>query len=168
MIPRKIESIGVKSLVVLAVLAVALAPACAPLRLPDKNSGPARSREGVELAVSGQSCTQSQEPDFHGEDLVEEVVEVQVRNATPAPLTVQRDALRLVSPDGLALKTITWRAGDPLALGAGETRAFELRFMNRGSLGCSRRMTLDPDSSVKMNGQTVALDAISFVPSRAL
>jgi hypothetical protein len=150
------------------VLAIALAPACAPLRLPYESGGPAASREGVELAVSRQSCTQNVDPDFHGEDLVEEVVEVQVRNATSNPVTVQRDAFRLISPDGHGLKTMAWRAALPLALNAGETRTFELRYMTRGVLECTREMKLDADAGVKMNGRPIELGAVSFQPSRAL
>ena len=165
MISQKMELIG-KGVAV--VLAVALAPACAPLRLPYKSGGPAASREGVELAVSRQSCTQNVDPDFYGEDLVEEVVEVQVRNATSNPLTVQRDAFRLVSPDGHGLKTMTWRAVDPLPLNGGETGSFELRFMTRGLLQCTREMKLDADGGVRMNGRPVELGAVSFQPARAL
>ena len=165
MIPQKMELIC-KGVVV--VLVVALAPACAPLRLPYKSGGPAASREGVELAVSRQSCTQNVDPDFYGEDLVEEVVEVQVRNATSNPLTVQRDAFRLISPDGHGLKTTTWRAVAPLGLNAGETRTFELRYMTRGLLECTREMKLDADAGVRMNGRPIEVGAVSFQPSRAL
>jgi hypothetical protein len=122
----------------------------------------------VELAVSRQSCTQNVEPDFYGQDLVEEVVEVQVRNATANPLTVQRDAFRLISPAGHRLKTMTWRAIDPLALNAGETSTFELRYMTRGVLECTREMKLDADAGVRMNGRPIEVGAISFQPSRAL
>jgi hypothetical protein len=108
------------------------------------------------------------DPDFYGQDLVEEVVEVQVRNATSNPLTVQRDAFRLISPDGHGLKTMTWRAVDPLALNAGETKTFELRYMTRGVLECAREMKLDADAGVKMNGRPIEVGAVSFQPSRAL
>ena len=165
MISPKLESIGTK---LVFVLAVAVAPACAPLRLPYKSGGPAASPEGVELAVSRQSCTQNVDPDFYGQDLVEEVVEVQVRNATSNPLTVQRDAFRLITPDGHGLKTMTWRAVDPLPLDAGETRTFELRYMTRGILECTREMKLDADAGVRMNGRPIEVGAVSFQPSRAL
>jgi hypothetical protein len=122
----------------------------------------------VELAVNRQSCTQDKDPDFYGQDLVEEVVEVQVRNSTSNPLTVQRDAFRLISPDGYGLRTMTWRAVDPLTLKGGETRRFELRFMYRGVLECTEGMKLDADAGVKINGRPIAIGAVSFQPSRAL
>jgi hypothetical protein len=164
MIARKIYGV----VVVVVVMAVALAPACAPLRLPYRSSGPAASHEGVEIAVGRQSCTQNVDPDFHGADLVEEVVEVQVRNATSNPLTVQRDAFRLIARGGGALRTTTFRAVDPLALNAGETRTFELRFMTRGALACTGEMKLDADAGVSMNGRPVEVGAVTFQPSRAL
>jgi hypothetical protein len=165
MIPRTIVSIGTTSILALGIL---FAPACAPLRLPYKSSVPAVSPEGVEIAVNRQSCTQNVDPDFYGQDLVEEVVEVQVRNATANPLTVQREAFRLIAPDGRGLKTMTWRAIDPLALNIGETRTFELRYMTRGDLECSREMKLDADAGVRMNGRPIQVGAVSFQPSRAL
>jgi hypothetical protein len=162
---QSIVSIGVRS--VLAV-GICVAPACAPLRPPFKSGDPAASREGVEVAVRRQSCTQSVEPEFDGQDLVEEVVEVQVRNATSNPVTVQRDAFHLISPEGYGLKTTTWRANLPLALHVGETKIFELRYMTRGVLECTREMKLDADAGVRMNGRPIEVGAVSFQPSRAL
>ena len=165
MTQRNFGVLGTKSVLFLIFI---LSPACAPLRLPAKNGGPVKSDDGVEVAVSRQSCTQNVDPDFYGSDLVEEVVEVQVRNAAPAMLTVQRDAFRLIAPDGVALKTLTWRAADPLALNAGETRTFQLRFMTRSGLDCQQPMTLDLDAGVKMDGHPIRIGAVSFQPSRAI
>jgi len=151
--------------VVPLLLASALAPACAPLRLPARTTSPAVSREGVELALNRQSCTQNTEPGWFGSDLVEEVVELQIRNRTGTPVTVRRDAFRLVAPDGRALKTMTWRATEPLPLGGGEVRTFELRFMTRGSLACTREMRLEPDAGVRMNDRALRLGDIRFQPS---
>lgn len=156
----------VRPLLVLA--AVACAPACAPLRLPVENSGPARSREGVELAVTRQACTQHVDPDFPNADLVEERVELQVRNATAVPVTVQRDAFRLITPEGLALRTDTWRAADPLTLGGGESRVFELRYMVEGDLACDREMRIEPDGGVRLASGTVAVGAVRFRPHAAM
>jgi hypothetical protein len=150
------------------VLALALAPACLPLRPPVESSGPALSREGVKIAVTGQGCSQNVDSDFPGNDLVEERVEVQIQNATPAPLSVSRDAFRLVAPDGTDLATMTWRAAEPLPIGAGDTQAFTLRFMTRGLLDCTRPMKLMAHAGVKMNEQPIQLGAITFLPSHAL
>ena len=149
------------------VVLLALAPACAGLTPPARNSGAATSPDGVTVAVARQSCTQASRPAFWGDALVEEVLEVEVRNASTAPLAVHRDAFRLLTPDGAALRTVTWRAANPLTLATGETRAFELRFMARGSLQCSGEMRLDPDSGMALPDHTVAVGAVRFVPCRA-
>ena len=167
MIPRNIVSLGIGSAVSILALGGLGTTACAALGLPYKASGPAASGEGVELAVSRQSCSQNVDPDFYGEDLVEEVVEVQLRNPTSKPLAVQRADFRLISPDGHRLPTMTWRAIDPLALGGGETGRFELRFMTRGLLQCAAEMKLEPGAGVTMEGRPLALGAVSFQPTRS-
>jgi hypothetical protein len=154
--------------VLTASLALSLAPACAGLAPPARNGGAAVSREGVQVAVARQGCSQTVEPEQPGNDLVEEIVEVEVKNPNAAPLTVHRDAFRLMTPDGSALETMTLRAADPLTVAAGETRRFELRFMTRGSLQCAREMSLDADHAVVLADRPVHVDPVSFTPSRAL
>ncbi|HEY8925028.1 MAG TPA: hypothetical protein VIU64_11660 [Polyangia bacterium] len=141
---------------------------CAPLRLPAENAGTARSREGVELGVTRQACSQNVDPDFPNADLVEERVELQVRNATSAPITIQRDGFQLIAPDGTALRPLTWRAGDPMNVKGGESRTFELRYMTRGSLACDGEMKLEPDGSIRLAHRAVTVGAIRFRPRAAM
>jgi hypothetical protein len=145
--------------------ALILAPACASMRPPARNSGPTLSREGVRLAVLKQSCTQTQEPDLPGDDLAEAIVEVEVSNAGPDTVTISRTAFRLLTPDGVALKTRTWGSADPLVLKGGGTRAFEMRFMSRGSLECGRELQLDPGTGICLGGKSLKMKAVTFVPS---
>ena len=95
---------------------------------PDHRSG--SLREGIELSVTRQLCTQIQEADFPGADLVETILEIAIRNPTPEPIAVRRDAFRLLAPDGSALRTVTWRAADPLVVGRRTTGVFRLRYMS--------------------------------------
>ena len=145
-----------------------LASACVSMRPPIQSSGPASSREGVEVAVTRQGCSQIVEPEQPGNDLVEEVVEIQVRNAATIPVVVHRDAFRLVAPDGASLETMTFRAVDPLTVAGGETRSFELRFMTRGSLQCAREMRLEAGRGVVREDRPIEIGAVRFRPSRAL
>ena len=142
-----------------------LGPSCA-LAPPYRSQGPAASREGVQVAVMRQRCDQLQEPDEYGWDLVETTLEIQIRNGTPAPLTVHRDAFRLLGPEGSALRTQTWRAAEPLTIGAGEARLFELQFMTRGGLQCAGEMVLDADAGLVLPAGTVKVGGVRFVPSR--
>jgi hypothetical protein len=138
------------------------------LRPPVQNSGPAVSREGVQLAVTGQDCSETIEPDQPGNDLVQAILEVQVRNATPAPLTVRRDAFRLLAPDGRALPATPFSDASPVEVRGGEAQVFQLRFMTRGGLACAREMTLDAADGVVASGRPLAIGAVTITPRRQL
>lgn len=149
-----------------SVLLAAIAPACA-LHPPVQNGGAAiaAAQPGVQVAVVGQSCDQTVEPDFPGADLVETTVEIQVRNAGAMPLTIHREAFDLRAPDGEAIPTSTWCASDPLSVGAGQSRTFRLRFMSRGGLSCTRPMQLESAAAITAGATRIGIGAVTFVPS---
>jgi hypothetical protein len=159
------RNIGSSALGLVSLATLVLAPACASMRPPARNSGPTLSKEDVHLAVLKQSCSQTQEPEEPDNDLAEAIVEVEVRNSAPDAVTISRTAFRLLTPDGFALKTITWGSVDPLVLKGGETRAFEMRFMSRGSLECGRELQLDPGTGICVGGKALKMKAVTFVPS---
>jgi hypothetical protein len=152
----------------LAVMCGSGMSACAALRSPFRSSGPVSSPEGVQVTIGRQSCVETSEPDFHGNDLVEERLQIEIRNATPSPVAVHRDAFRLVAPDGVAARTVTWGAASPLTMRGGEARIFELRFMTRGSLTCTGEEELDPRAAVTLRDTPVQMGMVRFVPSRPL
>ena len=115
-----------------------------------------------------QGCSQTQEPDQYGWDLVEENVEIQVQNAAQEPATVHRDRFRLLAPDGSGLATATWGSAAPLTVAGGGTQTFDLRFMRHGALDCSREMRLDPGDGITLRDSAVALHPVSFIPTRGL
>ncbi|HEY4395314.1 MAG TPA: hypothetical protein VGP64_14690, partial [Polyangia bacterium] len=143
-----------------------LAPACA-LTPPAQTSGAATSDNGVALAVIGQRCTETVETDLPGVPLVEAHVQVEVRNTAPPPLVVHRDAFHLRGADGRAIPTTSWRAEEPLPIAAGQTRTFELRFMSRGGLSCTKEMQLEASAGITKGNAPVQIGAVSFVPSPA-
>jgi hypothetical protein len=138
------------------------------MRPPARDSGQAASRDGVSLAILRQSCWRTSEPDWEGADLVEERIELRVHDGSPEPLTLHRDAFRLLSPDGAALKTMTWFAVEPLTIAGGSDGTFELRFMARGTLACTQEMRLAVNDALELRARPVALQAIAFVPERPL
>jgi hypothetical protein len=152
----------------IGVMTLGLAAGCMPLRPPVRTSGQAESRDGVSLAVVRQSCFQTTEPEQHGFDLVEERIELRVHNGSPDLATLDRGAFRLLTPDGSALKTVTWFAARPLAIAGGTDSTFELRFMARGVLACTQEMRLASNDALELRARPVALQAIAFVPERAL
>jgi hypothetical protein len=147
-----------------AVALPALAGGCATMGPPAQAAAPAVSPEGVKVALLGQSCTQSAEPDWKGAQLVEVHVSVAVSNPTQAPLVIHRDQFRLVAPDGSAVKTITYGAADPVSVAPGEQPSFELRFMTRGGLRCTTPMELDTRGGVLAGDRPVTLAALHFLP----
>jgi hypothetical protein len=148
-------------------LALALSSSCASFKPPALTSGPSVSPEGIELVVAAQSCTQSSEPDWLDADLAEAVLDVHVSNRTIAPLRVRRDDFRLVTPDGYALRTLSWGAAEPLIVVRDETRAFRLRFQARGIFVCGRELWLDPRAGLVVGRRLAAIDPVRFVPWRS-
>jgi hypothetical protein len=149
-----------------SVALTALAPACT-LHPPVQSSGAVADPSGVEIAVIGQSCTETVETDLPGVNLVEATVEIQIRNAAPPPLVVHRDAFRLRGPDGRAIPTTTWNASDPLSIEAGQAGTFELRFQSRGGLSCTKPMQLEASAGITKGTEPVRIGAVSFIPSHA-
>lgn len=152
----------------IGVLTLGLAAGCMPMRPPALNSGQVVSRDGVSLAVLRQSCSQTTEPEQPDFDLVEERIELHLHNGSPEPATLHRSAFRLVTPDGSALKTMTWLAAEPLTIAGGADGTFELRFMARGVLACAQEMRLAVNDALELRARPVALQAIAFVPDRPL
>lgn len=151
-----------------ATSAIALQGACAPMRPPLRNAGPAVSQSGVQLAVVRQSCAQTKEPDFADWDLVEERVELSLENRSTEAVTIHRDRFRLVAPDGTALRPLTWFASEPLTVERGSTGVLQLRFMARGGPECTKEMLIDADGGVTQRERAISFAPVSFVPARAL
>jgi hypothetical protein len=148
--------------------ASAAAPAPARGLRPPIHDGAVAAKGGVEVAVLRQSCSQTVETEQSGNDLVEAIVELEVRNGRSAPIDVHRDAFQLVAPDGGAIRTSTWFAGAPRSVDPGQAQTFELRFMSRGGLNCYKEMILQFPSAVVRGTDGVKLDAIRLVPARRL
>ena len=136
-----------------------------PARPEQRRGG--RSENGVALAVIGQRCTETVETELPGVPLVEAHVQVEVRNTAPPPLVIHRDAFHLRGADGRAIPTASWQADEPLPIEAGQTRTFELRFMSRGGLSCTKPMQLEASTGITKGDAPVQIGAVSFVPSHA-
>lgn len=161
--------IRVSRFAVLAIVALSsVAGGCASLRPAAQTSPPAVSPEGVQVALLGQSCVQVKGSDWPYNDLVEVHVAFGVNNPTSMPLVVHRDQFRLIAPDGIALRTLTWGAGEPVTVAPGQQPSFELRYMTRGSLNCAQPMELAPATGVVAGDHPLTLAAVRFVPRRPL
>ena len=151
----------------IAALPVVLASACA-MTPPLQNGGAASTAGGIVMAVERQSCSETVQPKQPGNDLVEAIVEVEIRNPSDLPLAVHRDRLRLTAPDGSSIRTSTWFASQPLTVAATESQTFQVRFMSRGGLSCWKPMELRADGAVTRGSAPLVLAAVRFTPSHAL
>ncbi|HVZ88686.1 MAG TPA: hypothetical protein VHG72_17065 [Polyangia bacterium] len=146
--------------------AFAVFPACAGLQ-PVQRVAVANPPGPVAVSVLREGCSQNVDPQWPGADLVEATVEARVSNQTGDALVVRRDGFRLMAPDGRELRTSTWGADQPIALGAGQSQTFQLRFDDRGGLSCSGEMRLAAPAAVMKGGEVVQVAAVSFRPSGA-
>jgi hypothetical protein len=135
---------------------------------PLQNGGAATAAGGVAMAVERQSCSETVQPKQPGNDLVEAIVEVEIRNPSDLPVAVHRDRLRLTAPDGSSIRTSTWFASEPLTIAAAHSRTFQVRFMSRGGLSCWKAMELHADGAVTRGSAPLTLAAVRFTPSHAL
>ncbi len=150
--------------VVLAIALAALSPACA-LAPPVRSSG-ALAKRGVRVAVVGQRCAETVEPEWPEASLVEERVAVEVRNDDAAPVTVRREDLRLLGPDGRQVPGGGWSAHEPVSIAPGQSETFDVVFMTRGGLSCTQPMRLDADSGVTLGSAPIPVGVVTFTPSR--
>jgi hypothetical protein len=150
-----------------ASLQAVLISACA-LTPPLQNGGAATTAGGIVMALERQRCNETVQPKQPGNDLVEAIVEVEIRNPGDLPLAVHRDRLRLTAPDGSSIRTSTWFASQPLTVAASQSRTFQARFMSRGGLSCWKPMELRADGAVTRSATPLTLAAVRFTPSHAL
>jgi hypothetical protein len=153
-----------RNLACIPLLAILLVPACAHNPVY-QSSGPS-TRDGVKVAIVGQSCDQYRDPNIEFDDFVGLELDLEVRNGTDAPLTVHRDMIRVIAEDGVAPKTMTWKADEPIQVEAGRSRRVSVRYMNRGDLECRGPLDLDLKNAVSRGGAPLALAPIHFVASR--
>jgi hypothetical protein len=144
----------------------ALALACG-LHPPVQN-GAAAVGDGVQVALLRESCSQTVEADWPGNDLVEATVELQVHNGAATPVSIRRDGFRLGGADGSAVRPATWGADEPMSLAPGQTQSFQVRFMSRGGLSCSAAMTLESPAAITKGDRPVNLAGVTFTPERPL
>lgn len=136
---------------------------CVTLRPPAANSGPALSKDGVQVAVLRQACSQIEPVDEVPTGSIDETVEIQVRNGSPEPLTVHPDKFRLLGPEGSTLPAIAGSA-DALTVANGNAQTLQVRFTANTTLDCSKEMRLDAGPAITLRDSPVALQPVPFRP----
>jgi hypothetical protein len=139
--------------------------ACATTLKPPAVNSPASSRDGVEVAVLRQACSQTEAVDEVPTGSVDETVEIQVRNGSPEPVTVHPDRFRLFGTGAGAPAAAMSRSADtPVTVAQGGTQTIELQFTAQGGLECTREMRLDPNAGITLRDSPVAVQPVPFRP----
>jgi hypothetical protein len=152
-----------KALLRFSPLLLALAPACA-MSPPAQNAG-SLARDGVQVAVVGQRCTETVETDWPGANLVEATVQFQVRNSNPNPVTVNQEQLYLRGTDGRRVPSRGFESREPVHVESGQSQTFDLHFMTRGGISCTKPMQLDAESGITVGTEPLRIGSVTFVPS---
>ena len=134
---------------------------------PYRSSGPALSKEGVEIAIAGQRCyvnrSAEQFPTTVNDDQLNLAMRLQIQNKASRPAVLSLDSFRLSQSIGGERTVMMPRESDGLSLQPGETKIVSLDFEQSGVLDCHHEMALDADGAVKMEGGQVNLDPIRFL-----
>jgi hypothetical protein len=129
--------------------------------LPAKSSGPSES-DGVQMAIVGQYCEDSAEPDdFAGSEAVQLRMKIAVANRSKENVGFDPDRVRVIAPDRVTPSPVA--ADAALVVAPGETKVAVVRFLTRGSLKCKEEMRLDPSDSLVAGARRVPLRPIAFV-----
>jgi hypothetical protein len=141
------------------------AGACATtMKPPAVNSGPALSRDGIQVAVLRQACSQAAPVDEVPTASVDETIEIQIRNGAPEPIVVHPDRFRLIGPAGDAPAAVSSPAGDTLTVAQGGQQTFELQFTASSGLACTQEMRLDASPGITLRDSPVAVQPVPFRP----
>lgn len=122
--------------------------------------------DGIRVSVAGEKCAVLTDPDFVDNDLVEVSLSLAITNASPQQVSLHRDRLRLIAPDGVAPYPSTWGASTPIAISPGETTRVRVGFVNRGSLRCDAPLDLNLQDAVTSGDTTVTSGRIRLLAQR--
>jgi hypothetical protein len=153
---------------ILLVTVLGSAASCA-FTAPYRNSGPAISKEGVQVAIVGERCfvnrTGEQYPTTVNDDELNLGMRLQVKNEASQPAVLSLDRLRLSETVAGERTVMTPMESESLALAPGEIKVVSLHFEQTGALDCHHEMALDAPQAVAIGDTEVEIDPIRFLAS---
>jgi hypothetical protein len=137
---------------------------------PYRSSGPAVSKEGVDIAIAGERCfvnrSGEQFPTAIDDDRLSLDLRLQVKNEGTHPAVLSLDRFR-VSENTRGERTVMWPLeSGALALAPGETKTLSLAFEQDGELDCHHDMALEASGAIATEGGQVDVQPIHFLASR--
>jgi len=121
------------------------------------------SAEGVRVTIRQQECMPSPQASDPSK-AADLVIGVEIHNPSPAPVVVQRGAMRVIDAEGGAMTRRGTAQTAPLQVAAGGDERLEMHFLGSAEHCCSSRLALDP-SGVTSGDRALAIGRIPFVPA---
>jgi hypothetical protein len=147
----------------------ALAASCG-YSLPYQTSGPALSKEGVQIAIAGDRCyvnrSGEQFPTTVDDDELHLNVNLQVKNESNHVASLSPERIQLVESKAGERIVMHPHESGAISLAPGETRSVSLDFDQQGELDCHHGLALEAPGAVAVEGTQIALNPIQFRPSR--
>jgi len=137
---------------------------------PYQTSGPALSKEGVQIAIAGDSCyvnrTGEQFPTTVDDDELHLSVSLQVNNESNHVALLSPERFQLVENQAGNRIVIHPHESGVLPVQPGETKMVSLDFDQQAELDCHHGLALEAPGAVAIEGTLVAIQPIQFQPAR--
>jgi len=147
----------------------ALATSCG-YASPYQSSGPAISKAGVEIRLTGERCyvnrSGEQFPTTVDDDRLHVEVNLQIANTSSKPAQVALNHFELAEGAQAERVVMAPSEADVLTVSPNETRTVALDFEKGTSLDCRHDFSLFAKDAVILEGRPVDVAAIDFQPAR--
>ena len=137
---------------------------------PYSSSGSAMSKEGVNIAITGERCfvnrSADQFPTTVNDDRLGLGLRLQVKNEASHTAVLSLDHLRVSETMGGNRQVMQPLESGALELAPGETKTVSLDFEQEGELDCHHDMALEAADAIAIEGGLVHVEPIRFLVSR--
>ena len=150
--------------------AVAVSAASCGYVAPYTSSGPSLSKEGVEIAIAGESCyvnrSAEQFPTTVDDDQLNLALRLQIKNKSSHVAVLTPDHVGLSETLAGERMVMHPRESGAISLQPGETQTISLNFEQSGALDCHHHLALEAAGAVEIDGGKVSFEPIRFLASR--
>jgi hypothetical protein len=150
-------------------LVAAVSTASCGYAAPYQTSGPALSKEGVQITIAGEQCyvnrSTEEYPTTTNDDELHVGVNLQVKNESNHVAVLSLDGFQLAADSKTDDVVMHPQESGSLSLAPGETKLVSLDFERQTQLGCHHSLALDPQHAVAIEGTPVNLASIHFLPA---
>jgi hypothetical protein len=154
---------------VLSLVAAGLATSCG-YTAPYRTSGPALSKEGVQITLAGEQCyvnrSTEEFPTAVDDDVLHVGLSLQVFNHSDRVAVIALDGFQLEENAGSGQAVLHPQQSGSVTLSPGQSTSLALDYTQQPGLDCHHDLALDTRGAVAIEGKPVNLASIHFVPAR--